>query len=91
MKDESIKLRRFKSEELVKATNNFNQDCLLGSGAFGNVYKGTFGIEGALAIKSPHAGSNLSAEEFRNGELASNIYCCFNMFVQTYMHAQAWV
>jgi hypothetical protein len=54
----------------VKATNNFNQGCLLGSGAFGNVYKGTFGIEGAvLAIKSPHAGSNLSGEEFRNGEL----------------------
>ncbi|XP_062144536.1 probable serine/threonine-protein kinase PBL22 isoform X2 [Alnus glutinosa] len=74
LKDESIKLRRFQSEELVKATNNFNQDCLLGSGAFGNVYKGTFGIEGAvLAIKSPHAGSNLSGEEFRNVRLLSKV------------------
>lgn len=66
LKDKTIKLRRFQWEELVKATNNFSQDCLLGSGAFGNVYKGTFDVEGPLAIKSPHAELNQSLEEFRN-------------------------
>lgn len=54
-------------EELEKATNNFSEECLVGSGAFGNVYKGTFEIEGTLAIKRAHADSFQSVEEFRNG------------------------
>ena len=54
-------------EELEKATNNFSQDCLLGSGGFGNVYMGSFDVEGTLAIKRAHADSYQSVEEFRNG------------------------
>lgn len=53
--------------ELEKATNNFSQDCLPGSGALGNVYKGDFDVEGTLAIKRPLADSSQSVEEFRNG------------------------
>lgn len=64
-------LRSFQLEELERATKNFSEDCLLGSGAFGNVYKGTFGKEGTLAIKRANdaASYQLSIEEFRNGKL----------------------
>ena len=65
-------LRRFQLEEVVKATKNFSEECLLGSGAFGDVYKGTFDVEGTLAIKRPHAESYQSVEEFRNGILVPN-------------------
>ncbi|KAL0427383.1 UNVERIFIED_CONTAM: Receptor-like protein kinase THESEUS 1 [Sesamum latifolium] len=61
-----MKLRRFRLEELQKATDNFSQSCLVGCGAFGNVYRGTFEAEGTLAIKKPHAESYTSTEEFRN-------------------------
>ncbi|KAL0345528.1 UNVERIFIED_CONTAM: Receptor-like protein kinase THESEUS 1 [Sesamum radiatum] len=61
-----MKLRRFRLEELQKATDNFSQSCLVGRGAFGNVYRGTFEAEGTLAIKKPHAESYTSTEEFRN-------------------------
>ncbi|XP_030923528.1 putative leucine-rich repeat receptor-like serine/threonine-protein kinase At3g53590 [Quercus lobata] len=67
LKFENILLRRFQLVELEEATNNFSQDCLPGSGAFGNVYKGDFDVEGTLAIKRPLADSYQSVEEFRNG------------------------
>ncbi|EYU34933.1 hypothetical protein MIMGU_mgv1a025713mg [Erythranthe guttata] len=54
-------------EELQKATDNFSEACMVGKGAFGNVYRGTFDTEGiTLAIKKPHAESYISTEEFRN-------------------------
>ncbi|CAL5369047.1 unnamed protein product [Camellia sinensis] len=59
-------LRRFQLDELEKATNNFSQECLVGSGAFGNVYRGMFGVEGTLAIKKAHADPYISKDEFRN-------------------------
>lgn len=67
-KYDKISLRCFTIEELERATKNFSQDCLLGSGAFCNVYKGIFELEGILAIKRPHSESFLSVEEFRNGQ-----------------------
>lgn len=63
-----MKLRQFRFEDLQKATRNFSQDCLVGSGAFGNVYLGTFDVEGTLAIKKPNVESYTSTEEFRNGK-----------------------
>ncbi|KAJ9146919.1 hypothetical protein P3X46_029133 [Hevea brasiliensis] len=66
LKDEGLSLRCFQVEELEKATNNFSEECLVGSGAFGNVYKGNFEVEGTLAIKRAHADSFQSVEEFRN-------------------------
>ncbi|KAJ7944112.1 Receptor-like protein kinase [Quillaja saponaria] len=66
LREDKIVLRRYEWEELEKATNNFSQGCLLGSGAFGNVYKGIFDAEGTLAIKRAHSESFLSVEEFRN-------------------------
>ncbi|KAL3525225.1 hypothetical protein ACH5RR_013597 [Cinchona calisaya] len=59
-------LRRFQLEELQKATNNFSKDCLIGTGAFGNVYVGSFETEGILAIKKLHPSSCTSIDEFRN-------------------------
>ncbi|PON66677.1 Serine/threonine protein kinase [Parasponia andersonii] len=66
LKVEETMLKKFQLEEVIKATKNFSQECLLGSGAFGNVYKGTFDVEGTLAIKRPHAELYQSVEEFRN-------------------------
>lgn len=54
-------------EELLKATENFSTECLLCSSAFGNIYWGSFDLEGTLAIKKPHAKSYQSSKEFRNG------------------------
>ncbi|KAK9165061.1 hypothetical protein Scep_000252 [Stephania cephalantha] len=66
-KSKILLLRHFQLEELEKATKNFSEECLIGSGAFGNVYKGTFDGEGTLAIKRAHPDSYQSAQEFRNG------------------------
>ncbi|XP_062081017.1 uncharacterized protein LOC133785819 [Humulus lupulus] len=66
LKEEKTMLRKFQLEEVVRATNNFSRECLLGSGAFGNVYKGTFDVQATLAIKRPHTHSYKSVEEFRN-------------------------
>ncbi|OVA05837.1 Protein kinase domain [Macleaya cordata] len=61
-------------EELEKATQNFNQECLIGSGAFGNVYKGTFDEDRTFAIKKAHSDSFQSVQEFRNEvELISKV------------------
>ncbi|KAB2057670.1 hypothetical protein ES319_A11G183200v1 [Gossypium barbadense] len=66
LKAEESRLRRFQLEEVAKATKNFSAECLLGSEAFGNVYKGTFELHGTLAIKIAHADSYQSVDEFRN-------------------------
>lgn len=65
---DKLNLRRFRLEELRKATNNFSEEFLVGNGAFSNVYCGTFGVDGILAIKKPLAESYTTTEEFRNGK-----------------------
>ncbi|PSS00448.1 Receptor-like protein kinase THESEUS [Actinidia chinensis var. chinensis] len=63
---EKMLLRRFHLQELEKATENFSPDCLVGTGAFGNVYRGTFDEHGTFAIKKARADSYTSTEEFKN-------------------------
>ncbi|XP_039143153.1 receptor-like protein kinase ANXUR2 isoform X2 [Dioscorea cayenensis subsp. rotundata] len=69
-----LDLRRFHLEELQKATMSFNKECLLGSGAFGNVYKGVFDNDQVFAIKKSHQSSYQTILEFRNEvELLSRV------------------
>ncbi|KAI9108053.1 hypothetical protein K1719_020926 [Acacia pycnantha] len=68
LKYDKISLRCFDLKELEKATYNFSPDCLLGSGAFGTVYKGTFELKGTLAIKKAHGESFVSKAKFIKGD-----------------------
>ncbi|CAH1437167.1 unnamed protein product [Lactuca virosa] len=61
-----LMLRKFQVEELENATNHFAKEYLIGSGAFGNVYKGTFEGNITLAIKRARDDSYTSIKEFRN-------------------------
>ncbi|KAG0462217.1 hypothetical protein HPP92_020693 [Vanilla planifolia] len=62
-----IEIRQYQFDELEKATEYFSEERLIGSGAFGNVYKGYFDEEKrTLAIKIAHADSYESFEEFHN-------------------------
>ncbi|KAK8944176.1 putative receptor-like protein kinase [Platanthera zijinensis] len=71
----TTELRRYKLEEVEKATKSFSQERLIGSGAFGNVYRGVIhGDRRTLAIKRAHSDSYETVEEFRNEvELLSRI------------------
>lgn len=44
-------LRRFSASELLKATNSFDEDCLLGEGGFSKVYKGRLEDGKTVAVK----------------------------------------
>ncbi|KAA8529635.1 hypothetical protein F0562_034265 [Nyssa sinensis] len=55
---------RFSYEELVKATNGFSKDKLLGSGGFGRVYKGTLANNTEVAVKCVSHDSNQGLREF---------------------------
>ncbi|KAJ0967880.1 hypothetical protein J5N97_024797 [Dioscorea zingiberensis] len=69
-----LDLRKFHWEELQKATQSFSKECLVGSGAFGNVYRGLFDDEQVFAIKKSHFDSYQSIQEFRNEvELLSRV------------------
>lgn len=82
MKAGTLSLRRFQLEEIERATKNFSDDSFLGSGAFANVYKGTFELEGtALAIKRAHAESYQNTEEFRNGKPDQPMQACKSLKV----------
>ncbi|XP_022752322.1 probable receptor-like serine/threonine-protein kinase At4g34500 [Durio zibethinus] len=63
----------FPVEGAGEGYQNFSADSLLGSGASGNVYKGTSEVEGTLTIKRAHAESYQSVEEFRNGESEASL------------------
>ncbi|XP_026390586.1 putative cysteine-rich receptor-like protein kinase 33 [Papaver somniferum] len=72
--ESSLQIRRFRLEEVEKATKSFSRDCLIGTGAFGKVYAGVFEDDRTLAVKRAHDNSFQSLQEFRNEvELVSKV------------------
>ncbi|XP_052195087.1 receptor-like protein kinase FERONIA [Diospyros lotus] len=58
--------RHFSLVEIKEATKNFNEDFVIGSGGFGNVYKGFIHKEAiTVAIKRLNPSSNQGAREFQ--------------------------
>ncbi|XP_023756267.1 leucine-rich repeat receptor protein kinase HPCA1 isoform X1 [Lactuca sativa] len=62
-------------EELKRCTNNFSEENLIGSGGYGQVYKGTLDSGHVVAIKRAQQGSLQGAHEFKTEiELLSRIH-----------------
>lgn len=59
-------LRRFKLQELEKATNNFDENCYTGSGGFGKVYRGALSDGTIVALKCASQHSAQGQTQFRN-------------------------
>ncbi|KEH29813.1 putative protein kinase RLK-Pelle-CrRLK1L-1 family [Medicago truncatula] len=58
--------RYFTIAEIKAATNNFDDDLIIGVGGFGNVYKGFIDKSTPVAIKRLKPGSQQGANEFMN-------------------------
>ncbi|XP_020539980.1 wall-associated receptor kinase-like 20 [Jatropha curcas] len=58
--------RIFTSKEITKATNNFSRDNLLGSGGFGEVFKGIIDNGTVTAIKRAKAGNTKGIDQILN-------------------------
>ncbi|XP_024625927.1 receptor-like protein kinase FERONIA [Medicago truncatula] len=58
--------RSFTIAEIRAATNNFDDDFIIGVGGFGNVYKGCVDGSTLVAIKRLKSGSQQGANEFMN-------------------------
>ncbi|KEH21704.1 putative protein kinase RLK-Pelle-CrRLK1L-1 family [Medicago truncatula] len=58
--------RYFTIAEIKAATNNFDNDFIIGFGGFGNVYKGCVDGSTPVAIKRLKSGSQQGANEFMN-------------------------
>ncbi|KAG5095225.1 hypothetical protein JHK84_050813 [Glycine max] len=54
------------SKEIKKATNDFSQENLIGSGGFGEVFKGTFDDGTVFAIKRAKLGSTKGIDQMQN-------------------------
>ncbi|OIW07497.1 hypothetical protein TanjilG_14443 [Lupinus angustifolius] len=65
-KANALSSRIFTSKEIKKATNNFSQENLLGSGAFGEVFKGTFDDGAIIAIKRAKLGNTKGIDQIQN-------------------------
>ncbi|KAD5317868.1 hypothetical protein E3N88_17814 [Mikania micrantha] len=62
-------------EELKRCTNNFSEENMIGSGGYGQVYKGTLDTGHVVAIKRAQQGSLQGAQEFKTEiELLSRIH-----------------
>lgn len=58
--------RIFTGREIKKATNNFSQENLIGSGGFGEVFKGTFDDGSITAIKRAKLGNTKGIDQIQN-------------------------
>lgn len=58
--------RIFSSKEMKKATNGFSQDRVLGSGGFGEVYKGELEDGTAVAVKAAKVGNTKGTDQVLN-------------------------
>ncbi|XP_038691244.1 wall-associated receptor kinase-like 20 [Tripterygium wilfordii] len=58
--------RMFHLKEVKKATNNFSEDRVLGSGGFGEVYKGVLQDGTLVAVKSARVGNIKSTQQVLN-------------------------
>eukprot|EP00268_Persea_americana_P018811 TRINITY_DN1960_c1_g1_i1.p1 TRINITY_DN1960_c1_g1~~TRINITY_DN1960_c1_g1_i1.p1 ORF type:complete len:641 (+),score=86.25 TRINITY_DN1960_c1_g1_i1:61-1983(+) len=58
--------KNFTGKEIKKATNNFSRDHLLGSGGFGEVYKGTLDDSTVVAVKCAKLGNTKSTDQVLN-------------------------
>lgn len=55
----TIKAQTFTFRELAVATKNFRQECLMGEGGFGRVYKGTIAASGKVITHTHNQGFKL--------------------------------
>lgn len=65
-KANALSSRSFTSREIKKATNNFSQENLIGSGAFGELFKGTFDDGTIIAIKRAKLGNTKGIDQIQN-------------------------
>ncbi|XP_027351298.1 wall-associated receptor kinase-like 20 [Abrus precatorius] len=65
-KANALSSRIFTGREIKKATNNFSPENLIGSGGFGEVFKGTFDDGTTIAIKRAKLGNTKGIDQMQN-------------------------
>lgn len=64
--DGSKAAKHFTSKEIKKATNNFSKDCLVGTGGYGDVYKGCLEDGTVVAVKCAKIGNTKGTDQLLN-------------------------